>query len=153
MKACRGEIVVYTDADLAADLRHLPELIAEIRKGADIATGSRLIRGSRVSGRSLGREFFSNGYNLMIRSLFGSPVRDHQCGFKAFRRSAILPLLPEIRDRHWFWDTEMLLRAMRRGLRVAEIPVSWEGRKESGVRFPADVIHMGAAAIRLRLTI
>ncbi|MEW6723097.1 MAG: glycosyltransferase [Candidatus Micrarchaeota archaeon] len=152
IRECRGDIIFYTDADLAADLRHLPELLARVRGGADIATGSRLTAGSRVAGRSAGRDFFSRGYNLMIRLLFASPVRDHQCGFKAFRRSAVLPLLPEIKDRHWFWDTELLILARRRGFTISEIPVSWKGRKESSVRLPKDVIGMGLAALRLRFS-
>ncbi|MCI0503079.1 glycosyltransferase family 2 protein [Candidatus Micrarchaeota archaeon] len=151
--ASRGDIVLYMDADLATDLSHIPALIGELERGSDIATGSRLLPGSRVSGRNALRDIASKSYNLLLRLLFRTEVRDHQCGFKAFRRSSILPLLKDVHDSHWFWDSELLIRAQARGMRVAEIPVRWTDRKESGVRLHADIIYMGLAALKLRLAI
>ena len=152
IRAARGEVAIYMDADMATDLAYLPELVAAVDGGADIATGSRLLPGSKVSGRSALREIASRAYNLLLRLLFNTGIKDHQCGFKAFRRSSVLPLLDMVRDRHWFWDSELLIRARRRGLRVAEMPVAWRDRKESRVRLHSDIITMGMAAIRLRLS-
>jgi len=151
IRAARGGIVMCIDADLPADLSHIGELVREIGRGADICTGSRLLPGSKVIGRSAVREFFSRGYNLLLRILFHTSVFDHQCGFKAFRKSSVLPLLGEVRDRHWFWDSELLILAQRKGLKVAEIPVRWTDRRESGVRLSTDVVSMGFAALALRL--
>jgi glycosyltransferase involved in cell wall biosynthesis len=150
--AARGDIVVYMDADLATDLSHLDALIREIENGSDISTGSRLMPGSKVSGRNALRDIASKSYNLLLRLLFRTAVRDHQCGFKAFRKSSVLPLLSEVKDTHWFWDSELLIRAQARGLKVTEIPVNWTDRKESGVRLHADILYMGLAALKLRLS-
>lgn len=149
----KGDIVVYLDADLAADLSHLPALIWEIQSGADVCTGSRLLPGSKVAGRNYIRDVASRGYNLLLRLLFNTKILDHQCGFKAFRKSAILPLLSQIRDTHWFWDSELLIRAQNAGLKVTEIPISWTDRRDSRVRLWSDVPYMGFAALRLRFSL
>ena len=89
----KGKIVCYYDVDLATDMQHLPELIDAIRKGADIATGSRLMPGSDII-RTGGREIASRSYNFLVRIFLGSKIFDHQCGFKAFNKEHILPILP-----------------------------------------------------------
>jgi glycosyltransferase AglD len=151
LRSARGSIVIYMDADLATDLRHVPELIRQVESSADIATGSRLLPASAVHGRSALREFFSRGYNLLLRLLFRTSVHDHQCGFKAFRKSSVLPLLSSVKDGGWFWDSELLIRAQARGLRVSEIPVEWADTEASTVRLQSDILRMGLSALRLRL--
>ncbi len=151
IRAAHGDTVLYMDTDLATDLRHIRELADEIERGANIATGSRLLPGSKVHGRGALREFFSRGYNLLLRLLFKTSVHDHQCGFKAFNRQSVLPLLAQVKDRHWFWDSELLIRAQANGMTVTEIPVEWTDRKSSSVRLQSDIPQMGLAAILLRL--
>ncbi len=147
IREARGGIVCYYDVDLATDMQHLPELIGAIREGADISTGSRLLPESTIV-RTEGREIASRGYNFLVRFILGSRIHDHQCGFKAFRRERILPLLPSIRSNHWFWDTEILVRAQRSGYRVAELPVRWRAGKGTTVRFK-DIFEMGTAILLL----
>ncbi len=151
--ASKGDIIVYMDIDLAADLNMLSELILSIENGADISTGSRLLPTSKVCGRSLIRTIFSKGYNLFLRTLFPTKIYDHQCGFKAFRKYSLLKsnLLSEVNDNHWFWDSELLIRGQIKGLKVTEIPIKWTDRKETGVKLHSDIVNMGLAAIRLRL--
>ncbi len=143
----RGTIVCYYDVDLATDMSHLPSLISTIRNGSDISTGSRLLPSSDIV-RTGGREIASRGYNFLVRIFLSSRISDHQCGFKAFRRDRILPLLPTIRSNHWFWDTEILVRAQRAGYRVTELPVRWRAGKGTTVRFK-DVFEMGTAILVL----
>jgi glycosyltransferase involved in cell wall biosynthesis len=143
----RGRIVGYYDADLATDLGHLGELLGAIRRGADIATGSRLLPSSRVE-RTGEREVASRVYNGLVRVILGSSLHDHQCGFKAFNRDRILALLPSVKATHWFWDTEVLVRGERAGYRVAEFPVVWRTGKGTTVRL-ADVFEMGGAILSL----
>lgn len=143
----RGDILCYYDVDLATDLAHLPELVGAIREGHDIATGSRLLPSSTIA-RSQSREVASRGYNFLVRTILGSRIHDHQCGFKAFRRERLLPLLAEVRDTHWFWDTEVLVRAQRRGYSVKEFPVRWREGRGTTVR-RKDVWEMGMAILRL----
>jgi hypothetical protein len=78
----------------------------------------------------------SRGYSFLVRKLLATSLRDTETGCKFFRREALLPVLDEIRDPGWFWDTEFMLRAERRGLRIVEIPGAYVRRydKRSTVR-------------------
>ena len=82
----RGEVFVYMDLDLATDLRYLKPLVEAITvEGYDFATGSRMLPESKVE-RSMRRTISSKSFNFLVRSMLGSKLRDHQCGFKAFKR-------------------------------------------------------------------
>ncbi len=85
----------------------------------------------------------------MVRLLLHSKLYDHQCGFKAFRRGPLLELLDEIENQHWFWDTELLVRAQHRGYRVLEFPVYWRHGGSSKVNFAKDIVGMGSEVFRL----
>ena len=98
--------------------------------------------------RTGSREIASRSYNFLVRKILSSQVVDHQCGFKAFNRERILPVLPSIRDTHWFWDTEILVRAQRRGYRVKEFPVHWRAGKGTTVK-SKDIFTMGTEILRL----
>lgn len=145
---CSGDIVVYMDVDLSTDLKHLKDIVSAIEEGYDVATGSRLMKES-VAKRPLKRDLASRVYNFLVRLLLGSKVRDHQCGFKAFKKSAILELGEKVRDTHWFWDTEVLVLAQKMGYKVKEIPVCWEHGGETKVRFKKDVLYMFFQILRM----
>jgi hypothetical protein len=146
--AAAGEVLVYFDTDLATDLRHLEELVERVRSGEfDVATGSRWLPG-RVADRPPERSVPSRGYNALVRLFLRSDLRDHQCGFKAFSREAFETLSREVEDTHWFWDTEMLVRAQRRGFRVAEFPVDWTPQEDTAVDLVRDVFGMGSQILR-----
>jgi glycosyltransferase involved in cell wall biosynthesis len=142
-----GAVVCYYDVDLATDMKHLSGLIAAIRNGADVAIGSRLLPESDIV-RTGDREIASRTYNFLVRLFLSSRLVDHQCGFKAFNKERILPLLPAIRSNHWFWDTEILVRTQRAGYQVTELPVRWRAGKGTTVRLK-DVFEMGTAILRL----
>jgi glycosyltransferase involved in cell wall biosynthesis len=147
IRASKGKIVCYYDVDLATDMQHLSELVNAIREGLDVATGSRLLPESDIV-RTGGREIASRSYNFLVRLMLRSKIYDHQCGFKAFNRERILPVLPTIRSTHWFWDTEILVRAQRSGYRVREFPIRWRAGKGTTVRVK-DIFEMGSAILRL----
>lgn len=143
-----AEILIYYDVDLSTNLKHLKQLVDAIRNGFDISTGSRILKTSDVK-RPFKREFASRGFNFLVRFLLKSKIHDHQCGFKAFKRRSILPLLDEVKDNHWFWDTEILVRAQKKGLEVNEFPVVWEHGGVSKVEFKRDIIAMGNNILKL----
>lgn len=129
-----AELLAYTDVDLSTDPAHLPELLEPLSSGvADLAIGSRLVPTATVC-RGLRREMLSRGYNRLTRWMTGSRTLDHQCGFKALTRAAASDLLPEIRNSHWFFDTELLVLAQRRGWRIHEVGVRWTDDSDSRVR-------------------
>ncbi len=151
LQIASGDVLVYCDVDMSTDPRHLQELIDTTANGADIVTGSRYLPGSQAE-RGMVRLTASLTYNHLVRSLLRSELSDHQCGFKAFKRQVILDLLPSVKCTHWFWDTEILIRAQRQGFRVTEIPVHWhESRSgKSTVRLARDVMHFFGEVLRLR---
>ena len=141
-RQCNGEVFVYMDLDMATDLKSLKPLIdAIIVEGYDFSTGSRMLPQSRVE-RTLRRSISSKSYNFLVRHMLGSKVMDHQCGFKAFRKEAVLSLLGEVEATHWFWDTEILVRAHRRGFKIKEIPVEWTSGKDTKVNLAKDSWRM-----------
>jgi hypothetical protein len=147
-RASEGDVLVYFDTDLATDLSHLSELVESVRSGPyDVATGSRWMPDQEAD-RPLTRDVASRGFNGLVRTVLRSSLRDHQCGFKAFDRTALFSLLDDVEDEHWFWDTEVLVRAQRRGYRVREFPVDWEPKGDSKVNLVSDVVAMGSQIFR-----
>jgi putative flippase GtrA len=131
--ASDATVVAYMDVDLSTDLDAFLPLIAPLVSGhSDIAIGSRLSPGSTVA-RAPKREFISRTYNLILRTVLATRVRDAQCGFKAVRADVVRRLLPAIKDDGWFFDTELLLLAEHNGLRIQEIPVDWIDDADSRV--------------------
>ena len=103
-KQSSGEVLVYMDLDLATDLKYLKALVGAVEsEGYDFATGSRMLPESNVE-RSGTRHIASKTFNFMVRALLGSKVKDHQCGFKAFRREPLMQVLDEVGAGHWFWQ-------------------------------------------------
>ncbi|WP_178916242.1 flippase-like domain-containing protein [Natronomonas gomsonensis] len=144
-----GDVLVYFDTDLATDMRHLEELVESVRSGDyDVATGSRRLPGDKQD-RQPERGVASTGYNGLVRLFLRSPLYDHQCGFKAFDRETLLALLDDVEDDHWFWDTEVLVRAQRSGYRIKEFPVDWEPKGDTKVDLVRDVFGMGSQILRL----
>jgi peptidoglycan/xylan/chitin deacetylase (PgdA/CDA1 family) len=129
-----SDVVCYTDVDLSTDLEALPRLLSPIRdEGYDVATGSRLMRGSHVV-RSLKREVISRGYNHFLRFVLRTSCSDAQCGFKAVSRRAVGTLVPQVRDNAWFFDSELLVLAERRGYGIKEVTITWIEDDDSRVK-------------------
>lgn len=129
-----AEVVCYMDVDLSTELDALLPLVASItQEGYDVATGSRLMPGACVK-RSLKRELLSRGYNVLLKWLLHVDFNDAQCGFKAMHRRLVEPLLREVRDEAWFFDSELLIKARWLGLRIRQIPVRWVEDPESRVK-------------------
>ncbi len=142
--ASGARVVAYMDVDLSTDLAALLPLVAPLLSGhSDLAIGTRLGRGARVE-RCLRRELISRAYNRILRVALRARFSDAQCGFKAVRTDAVADLLPDVRDEEWFFDTELLVLAQRRGLRVHEVPVDWVEDADSRV----DVVRTAVADLR-----
>ena len=138
----KGEVFVYMDLDLATDLKYLKPLVDAITlEGYDFSTGSRMLPESKVQ-RSLRRNISSKSYNFLVRHMLGSKLRDHQCGFKGFKKEPALRLLDEVEATHWFWDTEMMVRAYRNGYKIKEIAVEWSSGRGTKVSLFKDSWNM-----------
>jgi putative flippase GtrA len=136
-----ARVVAYMDVDLSTDLSALLPLVAPLVSGhSDVAIGSRLASASQVA-RGPKRELISRSYNLILRTVFGTAVRDAQCGFKAVRADVARALLPSVSDDGWFFDTELLLLAERNGLRIHQVPVDWVDDPDSRVDLQRTVLE------------
>lgn len=137
-KQSSGEVLVYMDLDLATDLNYLKPLVEAITiEGYDFSTGSRMLRESKAE-RTMSRSMSSKTYNFLVRHMLGSKLRDHQCGFKAFKREPLMELLDKVEATHWFWDTEIMVRAYRQDYSVKEIAVEWKSGKDTKVNLFKD---------------
>ena len=142
--ASDADVLAYMDVDLSTDLAAVLPLIAPLLTGhSDLAIGSRLARGSRVV-RGPKRELISRCYNVLLRTTLATRFSDAQCGFKAIRADRARELLPLVEDTGWFFDTELLVLAERRGLRIHEVPVDWTDDPDSRV----DIVPTAVADIR-----
>ena len=144
-----ADIVSYMDVDLSTDLADFPGLVHAIEDGAHIATGSRLVKGARVT-RSLKREFISRSYSTLFRLMFFTPFRDAQCGFKALNRDAAKSLIPLVKDNGWFFDSEILIIGARNGFRIKELPVRWRDDPDTRVKIVSTAWTDLKGLLRLR---
>ena len=142
--ASDARVVCYMDADLSTELNGLLPLVAPLLSGhSDLAIGTRLAWGARVI-RGTKREFISRSYNRLLHLALRAKFSDAQCRFKALRGDTAGGLLSAIRDEAWFFDTELLILAQRRGLRIHEVPVDWVEGPDSSV----DIVGTALADLR-----
>lgn len=148
-RAARGAITGYIDVDLEVHSRYIPSLVHAIERGADVATLRRIYA---FQVRSLDRYAMSRGYSFLVRRLLDVDFADTETGYKFFSREKVLPLLDEIRDPGWFWDTEFMVRAARRGLKLVEIPGAYirRGDKTSTVKGLRDSLRYFRQLLRFR---
>ena len=122
----RGEILLFSDADLSSPIEEAPKLFEALAAGADVAIGSRWLRAELQSQRQpLMRQIYGRMFNVALRLLLGLNFRDTQCGFKAFRREAAQRIFPLQKIERWGFDPEILFLARKLGFRTVEVPVRW----------------------------
>ncbi|MEI6058854.1 MAG: glycosyltransferase [archaeon] len=122
----RADALGYCDVDLATDISYIKPLFdAIIKDGYDISMGNRYIFGA-VAKRDLRRLIYSKIYIWMVRVFFKTKITDFQCGFKAVGPKVVNELLKKVRDNKWFFDSELLLLAERRGYKIKQLPVKWQ---------------------------
>ena len=147
----RGEILIFSDADLSSPIAEAEKLLQALQGGADVAIGSRWARPETMTERQpILRQLFGRIYNLLLRLLLGLKYRDTQCGLKAFTRRAALEVFSCQQIERWGFDPELLFLAQRRGLRVAEIPVSWAHDNRSKINPLLDGMKMFTEILRIR---
>jgi glycosyltransferase involved in cell wall biosynthesis len=153
VSSARGDIILFTDADLSSPITEAPRLIAPIAEGrADVTFGSRALDRSLIEVRqSLVRDFGGRVFNLFMKAITGLPFKDTQCGFKAFRRDAALPVFQRQSIERFGFDPEVLYIARKRGLRLLEVPVKWSHSDESKVSYIHDSVEMFLDLLRIRL--
>ncbi len=128
-----SDFLVYMDADLATSLDSLIPMLSLLESHCDVAIGSRYVPGARVK-RTISRFIISKIYNILLNVILGLGIADSQCGFKGIRREVAGNVIPHVKDKWWFFDTEMLYVAKKMGYDVCEIPVEWYEQDETSVQ-------------------
>jgi dolichol-phosphate mannosyltransferase len=124
------DVVFEMDADLSHDPAYIPRFLDAIAAGADVVVGSRNVAGGGVEGWGLGRHVLSKGGSLYARAVLGVGVHDLTTGFKAYTRRAVEVLNPDtIRSNGYSFQIETTYRALRKGLRVVEVPILFVDRR------------------------
>jgi dolichyl-phosphate beta-glucosyltransferase len=151
MMNSRGDVVVFSDADLSSPIEEMPKLLDALAAGADIAIGSRwLDAGLQTRRQSLHRQLFGRIFNLLLRVILGLKFKDTQCGFKAFTRRAVRKVVPLQRIERWGFDPELLFLARKFECRVEEVPVLWAHQGGSRLHPFVDGMHMFQEMMRIR---
>lgn len=157
MRAATTELVATLDTDLEVGPHALLPMLAALRdERVDLVLARRDYPVPLAPSRAweLGRWCAHKGYRLVTRAALGTAL-DTASGCKVARRARLLPVLDEVADERWFWDTEMIVRAERAGLRVAEVEVLCPGKPREKSTFsvlPEAVAHVRyVAALRRAL--
>lgn len=139
----RGEIVMFTDADLSAPIEEAQLLFDAIEQGADVAIGSRWLDKQRQTiHQPLYRRFFGRCFNFVTRVVMGLPYKDTQCGFKAFRHEAAQTIFRLQTIERWGFDPEILFIARKLKYKVVEVPVTWGHDERSRISYLKDGMKM-----------
>jgi dolichol-phosphate mannosyltransferase len=135
------DTLVEMDADGSHQPEELPNLLAALRD-ADLVLGSRYVAGGRVVDWPWRRELLSRGGNTYSRIALGVPLRDSTGGYRAYRASALRRLeLATVASAGYCFQVDLAWRAVRSGLRVAEVPITFVERTEGASKMSGAIVR------------
>jgi len=143
-----ADVFIQMDIDMPVPLKYIKDLIFWLEKDCDMVIGSRLKKESRIK-RSVHRKIIGASYSLLVRLLFGTSIMDYQCGFKGFNAKKIKSILP-IKEKGFAFDTELILKGLKNGFKIKEIPVEWEEKPGSKVNVLRHGLQMFFSLLRLK---
>jgi dolichol-phosphate mannosyltransferase len=150
-----SELVLEMDCDFSHDPADVPRLIAACEQGADLALGSRYVPGGGTRNWGLARRVISWGGSFYARALLGVKVRDLTGGFKCFRRAVLESLdLEGIESKGYAFQVETTYRALRKGFRIQEVPITFADRTEGTSKMSRGIFLEAVVKVPLlRLTV
>jgi len=149
------ELILEMDCDFSHDPADVPRLVAACTKGADVALGSRYVRGGGTRNWGLLRRIVSWGGSFYARIILGLPIHDLTGGFKCFRRAVLESLdLDAVHSKGYAFQIELTYRAVRRGFHVVEVPIVFVDRTEGTSKMSRSIFLEAVARVPLlRLTV
>jgi glycosyltransferase involved in cell wall biosynthesis len=149
IKETLGEVIVIMDVDLSADLRCIPEMIRRARTSGGIVIGQRSTSDRSTHGPL--RVMLSLGYNTLVRLLFQTGVKDHQCGLKVMNADVARRLVDKIKNDGYVFDTELIVLAKKLNIQVQQVQVRWVGGRprKSNLRW----VRIGFAMMKDLITL
>ena len=147
----RGQIIIFTDADLPYELDAIEGFLQALRNGCDLAVGSRVLPGSDVKGVPMLRYVAGQVFSWMVQAVLFQGLPDTQCGFKSFRADAAKEIFRRLTIGGFGFDVEMLFIARKRKYAIQPVPVHMiEHRQRSRVRLVTDSFRMFANLFMVR---
>jgi len=151
--AASGKEILITDADLSTPIEELEKLQAALDKGAGAAIASRALRGSRVEvSQPVYRVMMGKAFNLIVQLVLLPGIWDTQCGFKLFRADVAKDAFGALTTDGFGFDPEVLFRAKKRGVRIAEVPVVWRNSAPTKVSPISSSLDMFKHVVRIRFS-
>jgi glycosyltransferase involved in cell wall biosynthesis len=151
MLHAKGDVMLFSDADLSAPIEESTKLFEQIHSGADVAIGSRWLRPElQTQKQSLHRQIFGRVFNFALRVVLGLRFKDTQCGFKAFSRRAVDTIFPLQKIERWGFDPEVIFLAKKNGLKVVEVPVQWAHEPGGSIHPVRDGLRMLLEMLKVR---
>lgn len=152
LRVAAGELILFSDADLATPLRYISIFIERSREGYDVVIASREGLTATRIGEPAYRHFMGRVFNWFVQLLLLPGIEDSQCGFKLFTREAAHDLIARARlyrnenaevsgARVTAFDVELLVIARRLGYRIESIPVDWTYGTQSKVNPITDSLY------------
>lgn len=137
------EAILVTDADLSTPIDDIDLLWPRWDRGFRVIVGSRRLLSSRVEhAQPLFRRVLGLGFSALARRLHACGVQDTQCGFKLFERGTAMALFGPLCTSGLAFDVEVLSRARRAGISIAEVGVRWRDVAGTHVRPVTDSLRM-----------
>jgi len=147
-----GDEILLTDADLSTPIEELPKLQAQLTKGAGVAIASRALRDSKVEvSQPIYRVLMGKVFNLIVQAVLLPGIWDTQCGFKLFRADVAHKVFAGLVTDGFGYDPEVLYRARKMGVKIAEVPVVWRNSAPTKVSPISSSFDMLRHVIRIRL--
>lgn len=147
----KGDIILFTDADLSTPIEEMDKLINWLNKDYQIAIGSRSLPESQIKiHQTWYREFMGKSFNKIIRMILNLNYYDTQCGFKCFKRTVALEIFKSLKLSRFSFDVEVLFIAKHHGFMVKEVPVCWYNSQDSKVRLVRDSLMMLWDILKIR---
>lgn len=136
------DVLVEMDADASHRPEQLPRILAAVDAGADLAIGSRWIRGGRVHDWPLRRLLLSRGANMYTRLAMALPVRDATAGFRAYRAELLRGLLHEdIASHGYCFQVDMTRRSADHNADIREVPIDFDERVEGSSKMSGAIVQ------------
>lgn len=149
--AAKGSEILVTDADLSTPIEELEKLQAALDDGAGVAIGSRSIKGSRVEiSQPIYRQLMGKAFNLIVQALLLPGIWDTQCGFKLFRADVAHAAFAGLSSERFGYDPEVLYRAKKLGVKIAEVPVVWRHSAPTKVSAVSSSLDMLKDVLKVR---
>jgi len=148
----KGKYLLFTDADLSTPIEEVEKLISWLKKGYDIAIGSRGLKESHIQiHQPWYRELAGKMFNLFVQAMAVPGIKDTQCGFKCFTQKAALEICERQKIEKFSFDVEMLYIGRKLGYKIKEVPICWFNNPHTKVNFLKDGYRMCLDLIKIRL--